>query len=400
MDEMIRSISSIRTFIQVPGSYRSDGLSYTLTPANSRPCSSVHPSIHAHYSNCRMSNHNPRGLSSRKRPRSVEPVTALSLLHRQQPTAAAVSNSSSFTGAALLQHPQWQLFPGTITEIAGPAGVGKTQMALTLCADSVMLHQKAVYIALGGGSSSSLGMAARRLRCMLVARLRIHGSKATRALSDEVIQQQYLRNVFFQWVRNTEEFMELLRLGLPRLLDSHQHPSAAGGGTRVVVLDGIANLFRHAEHHEYILDRNYWQERSSTFFQLSTLCKMLSEKYQVPFVILNQATTRIQDEGIPSGRSTNSYDTSTTSRLEPALGLSWRQCINASFFIDNTDSMIRSSNNDPTQPPDSSSAPPLTRRRRRMVCLKSPRVSSQAVIEFYIDPRGTVRLTDDNSSHR
>ncbi len=348
-----------------------------------------------------MNNHNPRGLSSRKRPRSVEPVAALSLLHRQQPTAAAASShSSSFTGAALLQHPQWRLFPGTITEIAGPAGVGKTQMALTLCADSVMLHQKAVYVAVGGGSSSSLGIAAHRLRCMLVARLRIHSNSSStvpRALSDEMIQKQYLCNVFFQWVRNTEEFIELLQLGLPKLLESQHHSSIAGRSTRVVVLDGIANLFRHAEHHEYVMDRNYWQERSSTFFQLSTLCKMLSEKYQVPFVILNQATTRIQDDGIPASGSNSYYDTGT-SRLEPALGLSWRQCINASFFIDNTDTMVRSSNNDNTHA-DSSSTPPLTR-IRRMVCLKSPRVSSQSVIEFYIDPRGTVRLTEDNSSHR
>ena len=350
-----------------------------------------------------MSSQNPRSLSTRKRPRSVEPVTAQSLVHRiSQPTTAVASNTSTFTGTALLQHPQWRLFPGTITEIAGPAGVGKTQMALTLCADSVMLHQKAVYVALGGGSSSSLGIAAHRLRCMLLARLRTHSSgsstsNATPAVSDEMIQHQYLRNVYFQWVRNTEEFMELLQLGLPKLLDSQQHPST--GGTRVVVLDGIANLFRHPEHHEYTLKRNYWQERSSTFFQLSTLCKKLSEHYQVPFIILNQATTCIQEDGIAasSSRSNSCHDTAT-SRLEPAMGLSWRQCINASFFVDNTNTLILSSNNE-NKKSDSSRAP-ITRRRRRMVCLKSSRVSSQAVIEFYIDPRGTVRLTDDNDSHR
>jgi hypothetical protein len=231
-------------------------------------------------------------------------------------------------------------------------------MALTLCADSVLLQQKAVYLSLGGTGSQSLGILAHRLKIMLLARMN-QGKKVV-AMAEIL---PYLGNIFFHWVRNTEEFMDLLQYGLPKLLESHRD-------TRVVVLDDIASLFRQAEH-EGVLDRRYWQERSSTFFQLSTVCKKLSEQYEIPFVILNQATTRIQDD----------IGTSSSSRLEPALGLSWRQCVNASFFVDNTSTLVRSKSNAPA-------------RKRRMVCLKSPRIPSQAVIEFYIDERGTVRLSD------
>jgi RecA/RadA recombinase len=315
--------------------------------------------------------HNPRGLSTRKRPRSVQPSTALSLRNRQEQQHHTETFSSSFTGAALLQHPQWKLLPGTLTEIAGPAGVGKTQMALTLCADSVMLQQKAVYLSLGGAGSGNLGILAHRLKRMLSARSMNHAGGGGAAFSPAEIRR-YLNNIFFHWVRNTEEFMDLLQRGLPKLLTMHS------SDIRVVVLDEIASLFRYAEH-DGILDRTYWQERSLSFFKLSTLCKQLSEQHQIPFVILNQATTRIQHGG--------SNCNTTGGRLEPALGLSWRQCVNASFFVDNTSIMIKSN----------SSTSALTR-KRRLVCLKSPRISSLAVMEFYIDDRGTVRLTAQDFS--
>lgn len=407
--------------------------------------------------------HHHHGLSTRKRPRSVEAVTALTLFHRQelrlqpQATRTNAGTASSTSSPALLQHPQWRLHPGTITELAGPAGVGKTQLALTLCADSVLLQQTAMYISLGGSSEAGQKHMARRLQGMLSARHEFHqhdqnhhnmnknddddhddddpsnnnqnvtnrNAKATSHRREEnmrMIRDRYLRHVLFHSVRNTEEFMDLIQGGLSKLLAdrrqqqqqgqplSHPQQHSNHREIRIIILDGIANLFRHAEYDlsstttTTIYDWNYWHQRSTTFFRISTILKNLSEEYQIPFVIINQATTKFSDSSTSPGgdhHHHNDNDTTTTSRLEPALGLSWRQCINASFFIENTNTMVRLSHHPKHHPHQNhSSSSPSLARKRRIHCLKSSRISNNDddFLEFYIDQRGTVRLTTGEGS--
>lgn len=399
----------------------------------------------------------------------MEPVSALTLLSQQQQGATNNTSTKSTqesssprktTATALLQHPQWRLLPGTLTEIAGPAGAGKTQMALTLCADSVMLQQKAVYVLLGGGSNA-VGQISRRLETMLLARTNLleqvlemrmkrksrrgltvadddnenendstpSSSTSTTGSSSVTLQQihQWLQNIYLHWIRNTEDLMEFLKSSLPKLLLASSPPSM-----RLVVLDGIADLFRHADHHNHhdlgggstttkMPGREHYQERSAAFFQISKLCKQLSEEFQVPFVVLNQATTRIDDTTSPTTTTTTTTSTSSRAagtnhhhqqqhtagnedRLEPALGLSWKQCVNASFFVTATQVTY--------QPSHQSSSSTTTRstttssitnkstgqqdlvRRRTLKCLKSPHVPGNATLPFYIDHRGTVRICE------
>ncbi len=321
------------------------------------------------------------GICTRKRPRSVEPITALSMLSQHRSTAEV--SSIRTTAPALLQHPHWKLLPGTITEIAGPAGVGKTQMALTMCADSVVLKQKAIYILLGG--SNGLGRISHRLETMLLARTnlleKVQELRRRKKTSDALLPSTHvessvtleqidlwLSNVYVQWIRNSEDLMELLSTRLPKLLATHPARTV-----RLIVLDGIAHIFRHAEDIIGMPSRQHWQARSVTFFKLSSLCKRLSDQFQIPFVIVNQATTRI--DALSS--TTNQED-----RLEPALGLSWKQCVNSSFFVTSREAIFLPSN----------SGAPV--RRRRLECLKAPHVPNQATMEFYIDQRGTVRICE------
>lgn len=347
------------------------------------------------------------GLSTRKRPRSVHPVTAGKLLdrQRQQQQQQGQPPSARFTGAALLQHPQWKLVPGTLTELAGPAGVGKTQLALTLCADSVLLQEQAVYISLGSSSSGrEWGRVAHRLECMLQARLASsttissHSAASTSATKTAV--KTLLRDVLLQSVRNTEDLKDVLQTSLPRLLQQSCNKYKKRR-IRLVVLDGIASLFRHAEHGTSTLlttPQGFWQERAAAMFQVATICKKLAEEHQVPFVIINQATTRII--GLNNKNETSGKGASSSSRLEPALGLAWKQCVNASWFVSNTDSLVRLgssiSNNNTTS--TAGSCRHSTARKRKIVSLKSPRLSCQATMEFYIDARGTVRLNNPTNN--
>ena len=185
----------------------------------------------------------------------VKPVPALTLLQQN------IKRRRTKPPCCLLQHPGLAL-PLGITQIAGPAGTGKTQMALTLLSDCVLKNGMGVYISLGG-SSAVLGRTSKRLQTMLAARLKPPNTSNT-------IQQDYLTRIHLRWIRNSEELLDLLKNGLPRLLKLHPTIS-------VVVLDGIASLFRLQEESH----PNPWHYRSTLFFQISSLCKTISSTFNL-----------------------------------------------------------------------------------------------------------------------
>jgi RecA/RadA recombinase len=381
------------------------------------------------------------------------------------------SSSSSSSLIYLLRNPFFSL-PLGITEIAGPAGVGKTQIALSLCADCVLQHhnhhnrnndensnnnnnnntkkKKAVYIQLGG-SSKFLQTASRRVQSMIQSRIitttgdngdrqqRNHHQEA----DDDGIVHDCLTRVLVRWICNSDELMDLLITNLDRLL--HQHPTIS-----IVVLDGIANLFRFLPEYEsqsssqqqqqqqqqHYSNNNPWHHRAITFFQISNLCKELSSKYEVPFVIINECTTKIPND---TTTTTTTTDTGgTTFRrcqqqqkqlpvLEPALGLAWSQCVNCRFFVRRLGVMTTCNNNNNSssdqqqqqQQQLSSSTATSTNMltsttnrsnnnksnsnsnnnnnkvygRRLLHCLKAPHVSSEhAKLEFTIDRSGIIPI--------
>lgn len=184
--------------------------------------------------------------------------------------------------------------------------------------------------------------------------------------NSQPIKEEYLSLVFLNWIRNQEDLLDLLIHNLPRLLK--HNPTIS-----VVILDGIATLFRGYKYENENL-ANPWLDRSSKFFQISSKCKELSFHYQVPFLVTNEATNRISPTTTTSGHNNDSMK----SNLEPALGLSWSQSINASFFVTRKSSLTESENSN---------------KRRILRCIKSPHVPSNTIEEFTIEPRGATRLT-------
>jgi RecA/RadA recombinase len=318
------------------------------------------------------------------------------------------SPPSSSSLLCLMNNPFFSL-PLGITELAGPAGVGKTQIALSLCADCVQQQQeeeqqqqhsqqqqqgkiyqnknKAVFIQLGG-SSRFLQTASRRLEQMLRSRIK----------DDEIIHD-CLTRVLVHWICNSEELTELLQTSLPRLLC--MHPTIS-----IVVLDGIANLFRllpEQQQHQPSTS-NPWHDRAVTFFQISNLCKELSSRFEIPFVVLNECTSRI-----PTAVVQQQHQQQPKAVLEPALGLAWSQCVNCSFFVRRCESPTRTSNNATTvlcrnnRKIDQSS----TRKKncnignkqqqggcsRILQCLRAPHISSEhSTAKFWIDRSGVIPI--------
>lgn len=286
-------------------------------------------------------------------------------------------NSSS--PVCLAKHTFFSL-PLGITELSGPAGVGKTQLALSLCADCVeplynplqgSTKKKAVYIQLGG-SSRFLQTISKRIEQMLLSRLNTsHPNMSAQANSEEVYDS--LTRILVHWVCNSEELMLVLQSSLPKLLQQHNTVS-------LVVLDGIANLFRLVEHGPQARS-NPWHDRAVTFFQISNLCKELSSQFGVPFLVLNECTSRIKGEANQLQQTI----------LEPALGLAWAQCVNASFFVRRRSTLSFSASEKDSA--DHQKKTPQAVSQRILQCLKAPHISSEhSVAKFWIDRSGVVLL--------
>jgi Rad51 len=325
-----------------------------------------------------------------------EPTTAFSMLQEQRRRHSL----------CLLQQPNLSLETG-ITQLAGLAGSGKTQMALTLCVSCVLGGKKAVYVSLGS-SNQGIGLTktSLRLRTMFAANASYKYSPISPhdQKTDDMMMYQLLSHVWLHGIRNSDDLMELLEDKLPRLLRLDPNIS-------LVVLDSLASLFRVNEeignnnynghenlksfgnHHHYHNDKNRndtpWKNRATAFFKIATHCKSISDKYQLPFVIVNDATTKIE----PS--SPWNYRVVSSSQ-EPALGLSWSQCVNASYFVARLTERGATPATFQTQSPMSQTdAQPQQARtiiRRALRCLRSPKLASDTTILFQIDDRGAVPI--------
>ena len=326
-----------------------------------------------------------------------QPVSALALLQERYRR-----RQQNKRRPCLLQHPNLALEIGTITQLYGPAGSGKTQLALSTCVDCVLLRQQqVVYVGLGG--SNILGIVPRRLQSMIKSRLLLRlvaeqqqqpqhqGSQTTQKKSSssssssmediDATVKYYLSNIFLHWVSNEEDLLEVVAAGgsLQRCL----HVLAPK--VSLVVLDGISNLLRLPDTQD-LPSSHFCQERATLFFQLSSRLKLLSSMFQVPILIVNGATTKIMTY---AGEKS----------LEPALGLSWNQCVNSTYFIgrrpggyyDSTHVGVADDENGDTSQHQSQQATTGSSSvvRRILRCKKSPLNRSEESIDFYIDSGGT-----------
>lgn len=315
-----------------------------------------------------------------------EPITALAMLRQQQERGRR--------SLCLLQQPNLSLEIG-ITQLAGLAGSGKTQLALTLCVSCVLGGKKAVYVSLGS-SNQGIGLTktSLRLRTMFAASVCKYLSSPQDHPTDDTMHQ-LLSHVWLHGIRNSDDLMELLEDKLPRLL--RQDPNIS-----LVVLDSLASLFRVNEelgnnnynghenlksfgNHHNGKNNSPWKNRATSFFKIATHCKRISDEYQLPFVIVNDATTKIEP-------SPWNYRVVSSSQ-EPALGLSWSQCVNASYFVTRSGAAPTSFQpQSPIQQTDAQQQQARTVIRRALRCLRSPKLASDTTILFQIDDRGAVPI--------
>ncbi|CAL1295318.1 unnamed protein product [Larinioides sclopetarius] len=192
------------------------------------------------------------------------------------------------------------IYTGTITEICGESGCGKTQLCLylSICAqmpvDAGGLNSKVVYIHTEGE------FPIKRFLQMVNAFKRDFPELQNLRLSDNLV----LKKVF-----NLNQLMHVLQNGLPDLLKKVSPP-------RIIIIDSVAALLR--------CEYDSWSERTSLMVQLATEIWKLANIHQMAVVCVNQV----------SGSNKNQNQNTKQTHLDvPSLGLLWSNILTTRIKI-------------------------------------------------------------------
>ena len=163
-----------------------------------------------------------------------------------------------------------------ITEIAGEAGAGKTQLALQLLLRVQLPH---THGGLGGGAvflhsdAPSYMPAMTRLRSLAVAFAeKYQGLGAT--------TNRLMDNVSVMQVDTVDDLVETLRSAVPDHLKKKQ--------VRLIVLDSIAALFRTHLDESVSSRAEQHGARAQQLFATAARLKSLSDTFNVAVVVINQ----------------------------------------------------------------------------------------------------------------
>lgn len=262
-------------------------------------------------------------------------------------------------------------FPcGSVTEIAGESGSGKTQ----LCLQIALLTQ--LPPSLGGLSASSLFLysefpfPSRRLNQLAQSLLSTRRSQFARPYNP-------LDHVFVHPLQTADHLLD----ELPRI-ESFIESSRARLPVRLIVIDSIAALFR-SEFDNTPVDL---KRRSSIFFKISGRLKSLAKKFDLAVILTNQVVDLVGPSEGANGLKVGNlrYLYSSGRRVSPALGLAWANCVNSRIFLSREEEEVLV--DEPTGPVDEGSIGQV-RVTRRLHVIFSPHLPYSSC-EFLITREG------------
>ncbi|KAG2449106.1 hypothetical protein HYH02_005854 [Chlamydomonas schloesseri] len=222
---------------------------------------------------------------------------------------------------------------GSITELVGPGGVGKSQLSHMLTAGV------ALPTALGGQGAGVVYIdterkfSAQRLQEMVNARVAqaaaSAGPQGAYALQAQAVQGEVLRRVAISTPGSTEQLLQSVE-NLQHMVLQYK--------ARLVVVDSIAALART----EYgnpggsaaggggsglvgsIMDRQ------QVLGRIAASLKALAESLRIPVIVTNQVTTRI---GGGAGGGPGPPGAGGSGTLTAALGAKWAHCVNLRLVL-------------------------------------------------------------------
>ena len=186
---------------------------------------------------------------------------------------------------------------GVITEIVGPAGLGKTQFCLQMsiigCLDRLE----------GDGSGGRIFYIDTEKKFSGERLSEIAKTRFSECFIERGSMRIMLERVIVQAPASTKE-----------LLDTLQQLQGAiiGGNIVLIIIDSIASMFRSEYGPDDVVRR---QEHIG---RVASTLKTLAESFNIPVLVTNQITTRIEKGG---------------SWLAPALGTTWSHAVNTRVTI-------------------------------------------------------------------
>jgi RAD51-like protein 1 len=220
------------------------------------------------------------------------PVTALDLWHRRS-AASHLRTALPPLDAAL----HGGLPSGSVTEIVGPAGAGKTQfclaMCVTACLDAAAEEGRALYLD-----------TERKFSPMRLAE--IASKRFPDAFSRDEATTALLTRVLVIAPDSSAELLHVLESLEATIIDHH---------VKLIIIDSVAALAR-AEHAAGGI-----AERQRNLGQQASRLKYLAESFGIPVLVTNQVTTQMGGSG-GEGRG-----------LTAALGVVWAHAVNTRLVL-------------------------------------------------------------------
>ena len=184
---------------------------------------------------------------------------------------------------------------GVITEIVGPAGLGKTQFCLQMsvlgCLDRLDGEGGRIFYI-----DTEKKFSGARLS-------EIAASRFPESFVERGSMREMLERIIVQAPNSTNE-----------LLDTLQQLQGAiiGGNIVLVIIDSIASMFRSEFGNDSVV------ERQKLVGSAASTLKTLAESFKIPVVVSNQVTTKIEGN---------------QSWLAPALGTAWSHAVNTRLTL-------------------------------------------------------------------
>ncbi|CAG9466450.1 unnamed protein product [Pedinophyceae sp. YPF-701] len=206
---------------------------------------------------------------------------------------------------------------GGITELVGPAGMGKTQ----LCLQAALLA--AVPDSLGGLGGAVVyfdterKFSSARLKQMALERFPGRFGPGRDAALEEVMQRILVANP-----ANSRDLLRRIEDLQGTIIDRD---------VKLIILDSVA-IFARTEY-----GRDSVQERQRNLGQQAAALKHLAESFRIPVLVTNQVTTAIgpsATHGVASGVVPDAAQAG--GRLTAALGAQWAHAVNTRLVLEHT----------------------------------------------------------------
>jgi RAD51-like protein 1 len=222
---------------------------------------------------------------------------------------------------------------GSITEVVGRAGAGKTQFALQLVLMAAKYNQGAMYI------DTEKKLILERLRDMAAQRwshnTRNHdpqgtfhdgGPGVTSSTPNDVSfafkhPDDVLRNMTVKQPNSTEELLTVLESAEAEILHRNQQ---TGFPVRVLIVDSIAAPLKRD------FGTNAVPQRAATAFSIAQTLKRYAEQLHLAVIVINQVGLEGQS-GSSTGGSGRRHDQVA---VRAALGTSWHHCVSTRILVD------------------------------------------------------------------